>query len=179
MKLYVSLLALCAFQPVAGFVVPTRPAFGTALFSSPPGPPPPGAGGPASQTMTKAGATPTGGAPGAPLAGTSGGITKVKDIWDSKSAVRVQGQSLRTWSFESVSVKSVQVFLKTDGRPLNANVELWQGPDNTYVENKLCMCSSFLLPFHHLIPYLDFLLYTVLREPESTLKTEVSVPSTL
>jgi len=51
-----------------------------------------------------------------------------KNMWDTLSPVTVQGGSLRTWS---VDAERVQVFMKTDGRPLNANIELWNGPDNT------------------------------------------------
>ena len=51
-----------------------------------------------------------------------------KDIWETASIV--QGSSLRTWSCSSL-VERVQVLMKTDGRPCNANIELWQGPDNT------------------------------------------------
>lgn len=45
--------------------------------------------------------------------------------------VKVQGRSLRTWSFESPVTERVRVLLTTEGRPMNTNVDLWQGPDNT------------------------------------------------
>lgn len=63
-----------------------------------------------------------------PLAG-RGSMQEMGTMWDM--AVKVQGGSLRTWSFPSPAVEFVQVLLKTDGRPLNADVELWQGPDNS------------------------------------------------
>lgn len=52
-----------------------------------------------------------------------------KERFEDIAFVKVQGGSLRTCSFEG-TVDRVTVCLKTDGRPLNANVDLWQGPDN-------------------------------------------------
>jgi hypothetical protein len=55
----------------------------------------------------------------------------VRSIWETSAATVVQGSSLRTWNFVSEKLEAVQVLLKTNGRPLHANIELWQGEDHT------------------------------------------------
>ena len=58
----------------------------------------------------------------------SASLSQLDDSWQNSVPVKVQGGSLRTWSFESPRIEYVQVLMKTEGRPLNAEVELWQGP---------------------------------------------------
>jgi hypothetical protein len=129
-KMKIGFLAfLVAAQSAAAFHVQAPKTQGTALKSS--------FSGVNGGTSVKAGDKPIGaGSSGSLTSGPGkaagvGGGTLTKNIWDIVTPTTVQGASLRTWSVTSPSVERVQVFLKTDGRPLNANVELWHGPDNT------------------------------------------------
>ena len=75
----------------------------------------------------------------------------IKNMWESLSPTTVQGGSLRTWSFATTAIERVQVMLRTDGRPLHANVELWQGPDNTPVKMQVYNEDGCMRPFSAII----------------------------
>jgi hypothetical protein len=63
----------------------------------------------------------------------------------------VQGGSLRTWSYRSPLVDQVQVVLSTEGRPLDADLELWHGPDNTPCKMRVYVENGQLRPFSAVI----------------------------
>merc|ERR1719409_207405 len=67
------------------------------------------------------------------------------------NSILVQGGSLRTWSYRSPAVEQVQVVLGTEGRPLDADIELWHGPDNTPVKMRVYVENGQLRPFSAVI----------------------------
>lgn len=65
---------------------------------------------------------------------------EVKNIWETDAPQVLQGGSLKTWDFNCERLEAVQVLLKTEGRPLKADIELWQGENSPqkiscYTEN--------------------------------------------
>jgi hypothetical protein len=91
-------------------------------------------------------------APGEVLPGTyAGGVAATRGGPGLDSSILVQGGSLRTWSYRSPMVEQVQVVLSTEGRPLDADVELWHGPDNTPVKMRVYCENGQLRPFSTVI----------------------------
>ncbi|KAH8050519.1 hypothetical protein JL721_11340 [Aureococcus anophagefferens] len=91
--------------------------------------------------------TPTGQSSSGPLG--LGGFPK--NAPGAESTILVQGGSLRTWSYRSPLVDQVQVVLSTEGRPLDADLELWHGPDNTPCKMRVYVENGQLRPFSAVI----------------------------
>mmetsp|Transcript_86470 Transcript_86470/g.136458 ORF Transcript_86470/g.136458 Transcript_86470/m.136458 type:complete len:299 (-) Transcript_86470:333-1229(-) len=72
-------------------------------------------------------------------------------IRNGPGTLLVQGGTLKTWSYASPAVERVQVSLGTEGRPLEADIELWQGPDNTPVKMRVYSEDGFARPFNAVI----------------------------
>merc|ERR1712188_358110 len=81
----------------------------------------------------------------------SGGVMPSRGVTMPDSQILVQGGSLRTWSYRSPAVEQVQVILSTEGRPLDADIELWHGPDNTPCKMRVYVENGQLRPFNAVI----------------------------
>jgi len=90
-------------------------------------------------------------APTAGVSSTYGKVAPTGPMAGADSSILVQGGSLRTWSYRSPAVEQVQVVLSTEGRPLDANVELWHGPDNTPCKMHVYVENGQLRPFSAVI----------------------------
>jgi len=68
-------------------------------------------------------------------------------FWENASYAKVEGNSLKTWAVTSNFVENVQLRLSSEGRPVDASIELWQGPDNTPVKIRAYVEDGNKRPF--------------------------------
>ena len=77
------------------------------------------------------------------------------ECWSASTATTVHGNSIRTWSLASLvpssRIERIQMLLKTEGRPFKADIEVWQGPDNTPQKIQIYVEDGRLRPFRTVI----------------------------
>jgi hypothetical protein len=78
-------------------------------------------------------------------------VELAKNIWEKASPITLHGGALRTWSQSTGFVERVQVLMKTEGRHLNANLELWHGPDNSPLKMAIYSEDGLLRPMNVVI----------------------------
>jgi len=101
--------------------------------------------------MQFGGVSPVGSVGVSPVGAAAGGVVPSRGPSAETAPILVQGGSLRTWSYRSPSVEQVQVVLSTEGRPLDADIELWHGPDNTPCKMRVYVENGQLRPFSAVI----------------------------
>jgi len=72
---------------------------------------------------------------------------EIESIWGLSKPLTVQGGSLKTWGYPSPAIERVQVTLKTEGRPLDADIDLWHGPDNMPQKMRVYVEDGSVRPF--------------------------------
>merc|ERR1719408_1167212 len=70
---------------------------------------------------------------------------------DGSLAQRVEGKTRKTWKFNDMSKDLVQVALTSEGRPVNADLALWLGPDWTPFTLKAYSEDGKLRPIQTLV----------------------------
>lgn len=72
-------------------------------------------------------------------------------IFKTSPTVRVEGSTLKTWDVGAATTERVQLSLKSSGRPLDANIELWHTP--AYIPSKFSCYTedAKLRPIHAVI----------------------------
>ena len=75
----------------------------------------------------------------------------VADVWEKHKSVLVQGSTLKTWDLGDETTERVQLSLKSDGRPIDANIELWHTPSYIPAKFRVYTEDGSLRPVHAVI----------------------------
>lgn len=72
--------------------------------------------------------------------------------WDEDAIpTLIQGNSLRTWAIPNDETSRVKLSLRSEGRPLTSEVELWVGPNYTPMKVKVYSEDGNLRPFNCIV----------------------------
>lgn len=69
----------------------------------------------------------------------------------AEKPIFIQGGSLQTWTYNSPTTEQVAVTLSSSGRPINCDLELWNGPNNTPFKIKSFIENGYDNPFTAII----------------------------
>jgi hypothetical protein len=69
--------------------------------------------------------------------------------WTRPLSSEIQGESRNTWQ-NTLNVGRVMVDLYSDGRPIDTEIELWQGPANTVSRTNDRISSHSKFRFSHI-----------------------------
>jgi len=73
------------------------------------------------------------------------------EIWKLAPSVRVQGSTLKTWDVGDPSIERVQLAIKSEGRPIDTDVQLWTTPDYVPTKFRIYTENGALRPVHAII----------------------------
>lgn len=74
-----------------------------------------------------------------------------EDIWTNSPSVKVQGNTLKTWDIGEETTQRVQLSIRSEGRPLDTNVELWHTPSYIPTKFRCYTEDGNLRPIHAVI----------------------------
>lgn len=69
-----------------------------------------------------------------------------EEVLRSQRPVQIQGNSLKTW-VTNPNVQAVHVAMRSEGRPIHADVELWNGPNNIPYKLRVYVEDGYIRPF--------------------------------
>lgn len=149
MKLVSALFCLAAASSATAFVIPTPAA--SRGFSSLASTPFQGGNDPYYNSLSGTGSSSSSSNSNKPSISQPQPDGSAENVMRQATEVKVQGGSLKTWALKSAAIQRVQVVLKTDGRPMDADLDLWHGPNNTPYRLRVYIEDGSTRPFNAII----------------------------
>lgn len=65
--------------------------------------------------------------------------------------IQIHGQSLKTFSYTSPNIERIQLLISSEGRPIDSNLELWNGPGNIPFKLRLFSENGLIRPLQTVV----------------------------